>query len=91
MSNSKLSVVVEGPYLNATLKDSHADSIEAEKTKVGDIGVTMTFLRPSGKVKIKDEVFDGITQGEFMEKGIPVKILEIKGNRIIVSRIPEDE
>jgi membrane-bound serine protease (ClpP class) len=87
----KLSVVVEGPYLNTTLKDSHADSIEAEKAKVGDIGVTMTFLRPSGKVKIKDEVFDGITQGEFMEKGTPVKISEIKGNRIIVSRKPEDE
>jgi membrane-bound serine protease (ClpP class) len=87
----KLSVVVEGPYLNTTLKDSHADSIEAKKAIVGDIGVTMTFLRPSGKVKIKDEVFDGITQGEFMEKGTPVKILEIKGNRIIVSRIPEDE
>jgi membrane-bound serine protease (ClpP class) len=87
----KLSVVVEGPYLNTTLKDSHADSIEAKKAIVGDIGVTMTFLRPSGKVKIKDEVFDGITQGEFMEKGISVKILEIKGNRIIVSRIPEDE
>ena len=87
----KLSIVVEGPYLNTTLKDSHADSIEAEKAKVGDIGVTMTFLRPSGKVKIKDEVFDGITQGEFMEKGTPVKISEIKGNRIIVSRIPEDE
>ena len=87
----KLSVVVEGPYLDATLKDSHADSMEAQKAKVGDIGVAMTFLRPSGKVKIKDEVFDGITQGEFMEKGTPVKISEIKGNRIIVSRIPEDE
>jgi len=87
----KLSVVVEGPYLDATLKDSHADSMEAQKAKVGDIGVAMTFLRPSGKVKIKDEVFDGITQGEFMEKGTPVKISEIKGNRIIVSRILEDE
>jgi membrane-bound serine protease (ClpP class) len=87
----KLSVVVEGPYLDTTLKNSHADSTEAEKAKVGDIGVAMTFLRPSGKVKIKDEVFDGITQGEFMEKGTPVKISEIKGNRIIVSRIPEDE
>jgi membrane-bound serine protease (ClpP class) len=86
----KLSVVVEGPYLETTLKDSHADSIEAAEAKVGDVGVTLTFLRPSGKVKINDEVFDVITQGEFMEKGTPVKISEIKGNRIIVSRIPED-
>ena len=87
----KLSVVVEGPYLNATLEDSHANSLEAEGAKVGDIGVTTTLLRPSGKVKIKDDIFDGITQGEFMEKGTSVKILQIQGNRIIVSRIHKDE
>ena len=87
----KLSVVVEGPYLNATLEDSHANSLEAEGAKVGDIGVTTTLLRPSGKVKINNDIFDGITQGEFMEKGTPVKILQIQGNRIIVSRIPKDE
>jgi len=59
--------------------------------KVGDIGMAVTFLRPSGKVKIKGEIFDVIAEGEFMEKGIAVKITEIRGNRIIVSRKPEDE
>ncbi|MDJ0819665.1 MAG: NfeD family protein [Desulfobacterales bacterium] len=87
----KLSVVVNGPYLNTTLKGSHADSTEVENAQVGHTGVTMTLLRPSGKVKIKDKIFDGITQGEFIERGTPVKISEIKGNRIIVSRIYEDE
>jgi membrane-bound serine protease (ClpP class) len=87
----KLSVVVEGPYLGTTLKDSHADSVEASGAKIGDIGIAMTLLRPSGKVKIKDEIFDVVTEGEFIKKGISVKILEIKGNRIIVSRKPEDE
>jgi len=87
----KLSVAVDGPYLDTTLKNSHADSTEAESARVGQTGVTMTLLRPSGKVKIKDNIIDGITQGEFIEKGVPVKISEIKGNRIIVSRITEDE
>ena len=87
----RLSVVVKGPYLDTTLKDSRADSLEAKGAKVGDIGIVLTSLRPSGKAKIKDEIFDVITEGEFMEKGIPVKISEIKGNRIIVSRKPEDE
>ena len=87
----KLSVVVEGPYLGTTLKDSHADSVEASGAKIGDSGIALTFLRPSGKVKIKDEIFDVVTEGEFINKGIPVKILAIKGNRIIVSRKPEDE
>ena len=86
----KLSVVVKGPYLNATLEDSHADSSEALRAKVGDIGVTTTLLRPSGKIKIKDDVLDGITQGEFMEKGTPVKITQIQGNRVIVSKIQKD-
>jgi membrane-bound serine protease (ClpP class) len=87
----KLSIVVEGPYLGTTLKDSHADSVEANQANIGDIGIAMTLLRPSGKVKIKDEIFDVITDGEFIEKGTSVKISEIKGNRIFVSRKPDDE
>lgn len=87
----RFSVIADGPYLDATLKDSRAVSVEAEAANVGDIGIAMTFLRPSGKAKIEGEIFDVITEGEFIEKGTPVKILEIKGNRIIVSRKPEDE
>lgn len=87
----KLSVVTEGPYLATTLKDSRADSVEVKGAKVGDRGTAMTFLRPSGKVNIRDEFFDVITEGEFIEKGTPVRILEIKGNRIIVAKEPDDE
>lgn len=83
----KVSTVVEGPYLTATLKDSHADSKETSAAKVGDTGIVFTFLRPSGKAKIGNEVFDVITEGEFLEKGTPVEIMEIIGNRIVVRRI----
>jgi membrane-bound serine protease (ClpP class) len=65
--------------------------VEAGGAKIGDIGIATTLLRPSGKVKIKDEIFDVVTEGEFIKRGTPVKILEINGNRIIVSRKPEDE
>ena len=87
----RFSVVVDGPYLYTTLMDSRADSREAGRAKIGDVGIAMTFLRPSGKAKIRDDTFDVITEGEFIEKGTSVKVLEIKGNRIIVSRKPEDE
>lgn len=82
----RLSSVLKGPYLDVTLASSHADSIEAMGVKVGDTGIVMTFLRPSGKVKINDEIFDVITEGEFIEKDTPVTIMDIKGNRVIVSR-----
>ncbi|MBW1993296.1 MAG: serine protease [Deltaproteobacteria bacterium] len=87
----RFSVVVDGPYLDTTLKGSRADSREAGRAKIGDVGIAMTFLRPSGKAKIRDDIFDVITEGEFIDKGTSLKVLEIKGNRVIVSRKPEDE
>jgi len=87
----RLSLIIPGPYLDTTLKNAHADSVEARGAKVGDLGIAMTSLRPSGKVRVKSEIYDVITEGEFMSKGTPVKISEIKGNRIIVSRQPNHE
>ena len=87
----RFSTISRGPYLETTLKDSRAVSLEAQGAKTGDIGMALTFLRPSGKAEIKNEIFDVITEGEFIEKGTPVKVLEIKGNRIIVSRNSKDE
>ncbi len=80
---------VDGPYLDATLEASHADSEEAAGAEVGQTGVARTFLRPSGKAEIGGEIFDVITEGEFMEKGTPVTITRIDGNRVIVSRTTE--
>jgi membrane-bound serine protease (ClpP class) len=77
---------VDGPYLEVSLEDSHADSMEANAAHTGDTGVAMTLLRPSGKARIGDEIFDVITEGEFLEKGTPIIISEIRGNIVIVSK-----
>lgn len=82
----KLGNVVEGPYLGATLAESHAESEEVKAVKVGDIGKAFTFLRPAGKIEIGKEIIDAVTEGEFLEQGIFVIVSEIKGNRIIVKR-----
>ncbi len=41
-------------------------------------------LISSGKIKVGDELLDVVTEGEFIEKGIPVKVIQIEGSRIIV-------
>lgn len=76
----------EGPYLLTTLKESHADSKQVGRVSIGDTGMAETPLRPSGRMKSKDEFFDVVTQGEFLEKGTPVVVSDISGNRIIVAR-----
>lgn len=81
----KFSKPSQGPYLMATLEGSYAGSEQTAKAKIGDSGVALTFLRPSGKAQIDEEVFDVISEGEFIEKGTPVFISGIKGNTIIVS------
>ena len=83
---SGLGKVIDGPYLESSLKGSVADSIEAKKVRVGDSGITHTFLRPAGKIKIGNDLYDVISEGEFIEKGTPVVISEKRGNRLIVAR-----
>lgn len=82
----RLGRVVEGPYLHDTLAASRAASEQTKAVKPGDDGVAITFLRPAGKIAIGDNYFDVVSEGEFLEKGTPVTVLEIRGNRIIVKR-----
>jgi len=87
----KFSFARQGPFLAADLKAAHADSSETGKVNVGDKGIAMTFLRPSGKMKINGDMIDVVSDHEFIEKGTPIVVKDIKGNRIIVSIISEDQ
>ncbi len=80
----KLSLLVKGPYLSATLEDSHADSDEILGVRSGEVGVALTTLRPSGKIKIGNKKIDAIAQGEFIPKGTPLRVVAVEQNRVIV-------
>ena len=51
----------------------------------GQVGRTLSMLRPAGKARFDDYVADVVTRGEFLAKDQPVRILEIHGNRIVVA------
>lgn len=57
--------------------------------ELGDIGVTVTPLYPTGKALISrshgKKQLDVITDGEFIEKDQEVRIVRIEGNRIFVN------
>jgi len=81
----RLGMMVEGPYLGATLAKSRAVSDQAATLSIGSIGTALSTLRPAGKGLFAGEIYDIITDGEYIDKGAPVIVQEIKGNRIIVS------
>lgn len=55
---------------------------------IGKTGVVESMLRPSGKVRIGEETFEAMTSGDFLEKGISVNIIGLKGPALLVERIP---
>lgn len=82
----RLSVVVHGPYLETTLGDARAEAVANRGANVGDRGVALTPLRPSGKIKVGPELYDVVTEGDFLEKGTPVIIIAVRGNVLVVSK-----
>jgi membrane-bound serine protease (ClpP class) len=51
---------------------------------VGKIGITVTPLRPSGRVEIDGEVYSVEADGSFVEPGRGVKITRVRGSTITV-------
>ena len=84
----KVSAVAKGPYLEATLQDFHADSLANVGVAAGEKGIALTPLRPAGKVKIGPKTYDVVTGGDFLDKGTPVVITAVSGNRLIVKKEP---
>ena len=87
----KLSKTVKGPYLAATLADARLDLPVDTVLQPSQTGTAMTLLRPSGKAQIDGEVYDVVTQGEFIPKGSAIRVLKIKGTIITVAQKASDE
>jgi len=72
--------------LESTQQSSDGYSVE-EKTLaqyIGKNGFAATVLRPSGKVKINEEMFDAITEGEWINSGDGIVVKNYRGSYLIV-------
>lgn len=56
-------------------------------TLVGKTGIAVTPLRPGGKIEIGGVPYDVVTDGDFIEKGEPIRITALEGIRIVVERV----
>ena len=53
-------------------------------THLGQVGVTISTLRPGGKAQFGEEVLDVISQGDMVQKGQQVKIVRFSGPEAVV-------
>jgi membrane-bound serine protease (ClpP class) len=54
---------------------------------IGREGTAATVLRPSGKVWIGNEIYDGVSESGFIDKGTPVKVIRFENAQVYVQRI----
>ena len=53
---------------------------------LNSVGESYTDLRPSGIVVIDGAKYDVVTEGDYILKGTPVKVIKIEGSRIVVAK-----
>ena len=67
-----------------TPEDGYVVASAEQQDLIGKEGITVSHLRPVGRAQIGDEVLSVVTQGEHIERDAKVKVIEVKGNRIVV-------
>ena len=58
-----------------------------KKDLIGKIAVTETPLCPKGTAMIDGEVYEVQTEGETVDEGRGVKVVKLRGKKIIVRRV----
>jgi len=64
--------------------DSKVEVPEENLAKVGDEGVTVSFLRPNGKALLNNNKVEVYSQGEYIESGKKIKVVKIAEKKIFV-------
>ncbi len=58
--------------------------------EVGRQGEVVSALRPAGRARFGSSIIDVVADGEYIETGQPVKVLEVHGNRVVVREVKEN-
>ena len=65
-------------------------NLDAEKPELlHQSGVAYTPLRPSGTALINGKRIDVVTEGPFVERGAPIRVVAVEGARVVVRFLSE--
>jgi membrane-bound ClpP family serine protease len=64
---------------------------DSRRALLGRVGVTRSKMLPSGAVEIDGQMVDAVTQGQAIDPGQYVVVLEVRANRVVVRPAKEGE
>ncbi len=68
-------------------ESSPLPGVDAAVSLLGQVGTATSMLRPAGMAKFGDRYIDVVTEGDFIEPGAPIQVIEVEGTRIVVKRV----
>lgn len=84
------------PYFNRLILKSPVWHEQDQKESLvswghlaGQTGVTATRLGPAGKARFGDDLVDVVSDGEMIDAHVSIEVLEVVGNRVVVTRAVE--
>lgn len=64
---------------------------DAEEASVGMTGTAASNLRPAGRGRFMGKTYDVVSRAEFINKGDPIVIIRVEGNRYVVDPAEEEK
>jgi len=69
--------------------DAQRATDQRDRSLEGSEGVVESDLRPAGHARLGGRRVDVVSRGESIPSGARVKVTEVRGNRVVVARIPD--
>ena len=70
-------------------EDGYIAQMQDQSPLLGLTGTTLTPVHPSGTAVIRDKRHDVVSEGEFINKNVVVKVIDVEGVRIVVRQVVE--
>ena len=73
--------------LEQNVDDGYVGVPEDLKCYMGGEGISLTVLRPAGKIKIGDKILDAVSYNDYINEGEAVKVVKYENSQLYVLKI----
>src|SRR4051812_11932541 len=78
-------------FLGELPREDEVAPEDARRGLIGRVGVARSKMLPSGAVEIDGQMVDAVSQGQAVEPGAYVVVVEVRANRVVVRLAGKDQ
>lgn len=77
------------PLLNPEVTGDPSTALQSDQNSdlISQVGTACSTLRPSGKARISGKLIDVVSDGDFIDPGTSIEVVEVAGNRVVVRAV----